>query len=227
MKLLFTSTLLSALLLPSFIVSETNAIKDPEKWWDYSCRDKNIMEQFISWQGNENAISRILCRLHIINKKYKSVLDIPCGLCVDYKPLKRSCSDLEYLGIDISPLFISRVQEQGIPALVGKIQEIPCQDSSFDVVYSRYILEHLGSYQKAVQELVRVARKEVIIVFFSGPDGSLDDRLTTMELHGNLLNQNRYSKPKLELFLKSMPKVKSFSWQEVKNKDECILHILL
>lgn len=227
MKLLVRSLLLIILVANSFATQGQAAAKDPERWWDYSCRDKNIMDQFIGWQGGENAISRILSRLYIINKKYKSVLDIPCGLCVDYKALKRSCADLEYLGIDISPLFVAQVKDLGIPAMVGKIQEIPCADASYDVVYSRYILEHLESYQKAIQELVRVAKKEVIIVFFCAPDNNNEDRMVIMEVHGNPLYQNRYSKLKLEAFLKSIEKVKSFSWQEVKNKDECILHILV
>lgn len=220
-------SLILALFLNSSLFANQNTLKEHEKWWEHACRNKTNMEQFIKWQGSENAISRILVRFHINNMQYKSVLDIPCGLCVDYAPLKRSCPDICYFGMDISPLFINQVKEAGIPAMVGKIQNIASTDSTFDVVYSRYILEHLDSYEEAIKELVRVAKKEVIIVFFIVPDNESHDRIVAVEANGYPIYHNRYSRSKLEAFLKSLEKVKSFSWQEVKNKNECILHILL
>jgi len=202
-------------------------LKEYEKLWEYKSREKKNQDEFAGWWGNENAISRVLVRLHIIQKEYASILDAGCGFCMDYDALKRSCPEIKYLGLDISSTFVSKAQERGIPVELGRIQNIPCLDSSIDVVYARHILEHLDTYQDAIKEMVRVANKEVIIVFFMAPDKSANDKGGMVNVGGYTTYQNRYSRSKMEAFLKTLDKVKSFSWQEVKNKDECILHILV
>lgn len=202
-------------------------LREYEKIWEYKTRDKKSLDEFAGWWGNENAVSRILARLHLCQKDYKSVLDVGCGFCVDYEPLKKSCPHLDYQGLDISSVFVKNAFERGIAAHLGRVQEIPFADSSFEVVYARHILEHLDSYQMAIKEMVRVAGKEVIIIFFSKPFDAAGDRLSFVDVGGYTVYQNRYSKSKLELFLKTIEKIKSFSWQEVKNKDESILHIIV
>jgi ubiquinone/menaquinone biosynthesis C-methylase UbiE len=219
--------LISLLVLPLSLLGDLSPLKEYEKMWEFRSKDKKNVEEFAAWWGTESAISRILARIHIVHKEYKSVLDIPCGLCTDYDALKRSCPDMHYVGIDISNAFVDKAKEKGIPALLGRIQESPCSDSAFDVVYSRHILEHLENYQDAIKEMVRVAKKEVLIVFFIAPDKSATDRSNVISVGGYFTYQNRYSKAKIEAFLGSLEKVKSFSWQEVKNKEECILHIMV
>lgn len=202
-------------------------LQEHEKWWDVKCKERNYLAQFNSWVGNENALSRVLTRLYITYKGYKTILDIPCGLCVDYDAFKRTNPDIYYLGVDCSSTFIDAVTARGIPAMRGKVQDIPCQDSSFDVILARHILEHLDSYQTAIQEMVRVAKKEVLIIFFIKPIDGTQDKTVTADVNGYPIYHNRYSKSKLETFLKSLDKVKNFTWQEVKNQQESILHILV
>lgn len=214
-----------SMIIPTVISAVNPSLKEYEKWWEFKCREKKSLEDFNFWQGGENAISRILARLHIMNKGYQSVLDIPCGLAVDYEPLKKSRSTLDYLAIDISANFIAKVTEKGIPAMTGRIQDIPCDDNAFEVVYSRFILEHLDSYKDALEEMVRVASKEVLVVFFIKPTSALNDKMVVSTTDGYPIYHNQYSKSKMEAFLRTLPKVKEFSWQEVKSKDECILHI--
>jgi len=198
-----------------------------EKWWENTCRDKKIMEEVVGWWGNENAISRILARLHIVHAGYQSILDVGCGMCVDYVPFKRNIPNLIYQGIDIAPVFIERAHELDIPAQDGRVQKMPFANSSFDVVYARHLLEHLDTYKDAIKEMVRVAAKEVLIVFFSVPADNVIDKISMMNVNGHALFQNRYSKAKLEAFLKTLDKVKSFTWQVVKNRDEAILHLMV
>lgn len=218
--------LLKSLLICSIALGN-GILKDYEKWWEIKCRDKKGLDEVAGWWGNENAVSRVLVRLHIMNKGYKSILDIPCGLAVDYDAFKRSCPEMHYVGIDMLPMFVDRLTQRGVQAMVGKIQDIPCPDSSFEVVYARHILEHLDTYKDAFKEMVRVAQREVIVVFFIKPNGTGIDRVIPIEVDGLPVNHNRYSKAKIEAFLKTIDKIKSFSWQEVKNKDEAILHIIV
>ncbi len=202
-------------------------LKEHEKWWQEKCQDKKVLQEFNSWVGNENAISRVLARLHMLHKEYKSVLDVGCGLCIDYDALKRSCPQLYYMGIDVASNFINTATARGVPAILGNIDDIPFPDASFDCVYARHILEHLDGYQKALTEMIRVARKEVMVVFFIKPTASEEDRAVQAMVNSLPIYHNRYSKARLEDRLKSMSRVKSWSWQEVKNKEETILHILI
>lgn len=221
-------TIITALLMVNAILL-VNAVelREYEKIWEYKTRDKKSIDEFAGWWGNETAISRILVRLHVSQKHYTSLLDVGCGFCVDYEPFKKSCPNLDYQGLDISSVFVKNAFERGIAVHWGRVQEIPFADSSFEVVIARHLLEHLDSYQMAIKEMVRVASKEVIITFFSKPFEGVSDRLSFVDVGGYTVYQNRYSRSKLEQFLKTIEKIKSYTWQEVKNKDESILHILV
>lgn len=111
------------------------------------------------------------------------------------------------------------------PVVLGRIQNIPANDSSFDVTYSRHILEHLDSCEQALTELVRVAKKEVIIVFFINPIEGESDEIVTGWADGYPIYHNRYSKTKIEKFLNLLPKVKKIFWEDVPGTNESLLHI--
>ena len=147
-----------------------------EKLWVHGTSAKENQDEFAGWWGDSNGISRILVRLHIIQKGYKSVVDVGCGFCMDYDSLKRSIADIQYLALDISPTFMEKAIERGIPAELARVQNMPCADSSSEAVIARHLLEHLDSYHDAIKEMVRVASKEVIIVFFMAPDMGVNDK---------------------------------------------------
>lgn len=222
------------LILISFIsIQASLELADHEKWWENTCgtastQDSKLsLQQFGSWLGDQNSPSRILVQQHIAAKNYKSVLDVPCGVCIDYPLFKKNCPNIYYLGVDLTPAFVDNAIKLGIPAQLGKIQELPCLDSSFEVTYARHILEHLDSYEDAIKELVRVAKKEVIIVFFIPPHGNESNRIFIKELNGYPIYHNRYSKSQIESFLKSLKKVKNFHWEDISSSSESILHIII
>ncbi len=225
MNLFNKISLISMLAIPFFASANQIELREYEKLWEYKGREKKHLDEFASWWGNENAISRILARLHIIQKEYKSVLDVGCGFCTDHDALKKSCKDLQYFAIDLAPLFVQKAIDRGISAQIARAQQMPFEDSSFDVIYARHLLEHMDGYQSALQEMIRVAKNEVMVVFFIKPQSAAVDKMGFIDVNGYPIYQNRYSKSKIEAFLKGIEKVKSFAWQEVKNKDECILHI--
>jgi ubiquinone/menaquinone biosynthesis C-methylase UbiE len=213
--------------LPLAVLAEITPLKEYEKMWEQRSKDKRSQEEFAGWWGNENAISRILLRLNIMQKGYKSLLDVGCGFCKDFEPLKKSCPQTHYCALDISSTFVSLALERGIDAVQARAEQMPYDDSAIELVFCRHLLEHLNSYQDAIKEMVRVASKEVIIVFFINPDKNTTDKMGMINVGGFTTYQNRYCKSKIEGFLKTLDKVKSFSWQDVKNKDESILHIVL
>lgn len=219
--------IVSMSLVVSYVSSHTIDLKKHEQWWQQKCVEVEKHNTFNGWVGSQDADTRFYIRENIIRNGYQSVLDIPCGLCVDYPLLKKACPKINYLGIDITPLFVQENTAKGNPCRWGRIQEIPCEDSSFDVVYSRHILEHLDSYEVAIKELVRVAKKEVMIVFFIAPHEGTPDLEIIADVDGYPIYHNRYNKSKIDTYLRTLPKIKYYFWQNVGRAGECVLHIFV
>lgn len=220
--------LMCLLLAVSFVETGCASIElhDYEKWWEYNCGRQDKFNLFAGWIGDETEPSRVLVRQYILNKGYKKILDVPCGLCVDFKGF--NAAGLDYLGVDITPLFVKRATDLGISVLLGRIQDIPCAESSVDVTVSRHILEHLPSYEDAITQLIRVAKNEVVIIFFRKPSTiETDSKIIVDYVDGFPIYHNIYSKSKLEKFLTSNQKVKNFNWKDVNGTAECVLSIVL
>lgn len=210
-------------LCSSSIIQCNIKLKPHERWWDANA--ETMMSQFEQWFGNCSSYSRILAREHIKNQQYKTVLDIPCSLGTDFFGFQQDGTAVAYLGIDISPKFVELAQAKHIPVLQGDIKDIPCGDSSFEVCYARHILEHMPSYQEALDELIRVARSEVLVVFFIRPH-EYPDTFSVVLDRNSLLYHNCYNSIQLCEYVLTNPKVASLEWEDVDGK-EIMLHIYL
>lgn len=124
------------------------------------------------------AFSKMLCNvprnyyLDIVERyETRSFLDLGCGLGDTYNLFKRNGVDLRYVGIDITPNFIDACRKKHPDAgfMVGRIQEIPFPDGSFELVSSRCVLEHLPDPVPAIMEMARASSKAVVIVWFRWP----------------------------------------------------------
>ncbi len=201
------------------------AMKPHEQWWENSLGSQVSMTTFSQWLGDINAPSRIAFRKHLKTKEYTSILDIPCGLCIDFYGIKHDNLVIDYYGIDITKKLVERAHAQEINVQQGSIEKIPMQDASIDVAYARHILEHLDYYEKAVDELVRVAKREAIIVFFITPTDE-PDIINLSTCDGSLLYHNHYNKQNLIEYVRSLDAVQDIQWEEV-SENESILHIYL
>ena len=195
-----------------------------EQWWDNSLENTVSMQTFASWLGDMDAASRCAMRQHVAKQNYETILDIPCGLCIDFFGLEKEKIKIKYFGIDTSHKLVSRAQGLGLNITHGSIEEIPHPSSQFDISYGRHILEHLPYYETAINELIRVAKKEVLVVFFIRP--TFGDKINYGYSDGHLIYHNQYDRQKLQKFVTSNKKVRSISWEPV-NQQEEILHIYL
>ena len=88
----------------------------------------------------------------------------------------------------------------------------------------------MAYYEKAFDEVIRVAKKEVVAIFFIMPENEPDDIVCTSE-KSSLLYNNRYDKRGIEEYIKKNDRVESFYWEILKKTtpygDEGILHIYL
>jgi ubiquinone/menaquinone biosynthesis C-methylase UbiE len=200
--------------------------KPYEIWWQEKLADPKMMRLFQSWLGNLNAPSRIVARNYIMDRQYKSILDVGCGLCTELEGYRKSGYSIEYIGIDITERLVENSKKSGINCMIGSAENIPLPDRVVDVVYARHLLEHLNYYEKALLEMIRCARREVIVVFFIKPQEK-DDTINYGQHYGYYLYHNCYDKRKLENFVSKISRVKAIEWQNVNLTTEKILHIVL
>lgn len=95
------------------------------------------------------------------------VLDVGCGKAFLLYELTRAVPGLEICGIDISKYGVANAKEEVRPHLtVGKAQDLPYEDDSFDLVISLNALHNLYLFDlyKALQEINRVGKENRYIV---------------------------------------------------------------
>lgn len=85
------------------------------------------------------------------NKKFKSLLDVGGGFDASYKDALLNLAS-EYINMEI---------EKGKNVdVVGSIYEIPFKDSTFDIITSFMVMEHLNEPLKGLKECHRVIKKD-------------------------------------------------------------------
>lgn len=137
-------------------------------WWNKNIETR--MHDFKSWIGDFNQPSKTYCRNYIASKQYKSIIDAGCGLASDYFGFKGDQYNINYLGLDSCTYLINLNRTHSIPVIETELEtDLPLSDSSYDCVYCREVLEHLPYYEKTLSEFIRIASKEVIVVFFIKP----------------------------------------------------------
>lgn len=137
-------------------------------------------EDYRYWKDLKNTwtFSKGLCRvprdyyLDIV-KRYgtRSFLDLACGFGETYNLFNRNGVDLHYVGIDVTSNFIAicRKRYPDGEFMVGRIQEVPHPDASFELVSSKCVLEHLPNPVPAIREMARTSARVVVIVWFKWP----------------------------------------------------------
>lgn len=186
-----------------------------QTWWDNNLSNSQKFGEYIGWLGNESADSRVFIRENIKDLEIKSFADFGCGPCVEYTALSNEGYEFDYLGID-SCVHLKEINEsKGIPFLNSPVEKTGLKDSSYELSYSRHVLEHLPTFKDALSEMIRVASKYVVHIFFVKPGNEDKENYWKEE---NLFHNN-YSISSIESFLNKNKKVKSFEWIDI-NKDE-------
>jgi SAM-dependent methyltransferase len=109
-----------------------------------------------------NNIEKIEITFSYIKDDVKSALDAACGNGIFTNMLVEKFPQLKVAAFDRSETALSFVKAE---KFLAEIDQIPLGDKQFDLVIAHDVIEHLpqGTYEKALCELVRVARKYLII----------------------------------------------------------------
>lgn len=137
-------------------------------WWNKNVETR--INDFKSWTGDFNQPSKIYCRNYIVSKQYKNIIDCGCGLATDYFGFKNDGHEINYTGLDSCKYLIDLNRSNGMAMIEAELNaDLPLSDNSYECVYCREVLEHLPYYEKTIKEFVRIASKEIMIVFFIKP----------------------------------------------------------
>ena len=135
-----------------------------------------------------------------------------------YNTLKNLNIPINYTGVDTCSYLIDLNRQNGIKMIDSDIRQIPVSDNSYDIVFSRHTFEHQPNFDIILNELIRIASKEMCHIFFIKPSSKqvIDYNQKTNLYH------NIYSKSLIEYQLQQNKKVKNWSWIDI-NEKECFL----
>lgn len=138
--------------------------EEEDRWWEkfwQRVAKKDFMRRF-PWHFTHPARQIVY---EATKRLGDTVLDVGCGTGIDYAAF--ISRGIEYVGVDITPKFVSRFKEHHPEADVRlhSSLSLPFPDESFDVVYSGGMIQHmrLDEYPEAVRAMWRICRRGVIL----------------------------------------------------------------
>jgi len=118
-----------------------------------SQRFSRAVNTYEEWAKPQRESARLLVSFL---KPYGFVLDLGCGTGFVSEELEGATP----LGLDLSPEMVKAYKAKFGKGVVGRAEELPFKDKSFDFVLSNFSL-HWGDWEKAVREALRVAKRAV------------------------------------------------------------------
>lgn len=189
-----------------------------QTWWDSQLESK--LDLFKSWIGTSDALSKKHVRKYIIEKGYKSLVDIGCGTATEYFAYQKEYPELKYLGVDSSVYLNNYNIKKGVPMLKCEAHDIPLDDNSVDVTFSRHVLEHQPHFSPILDEMIRIGRQAAIHVFFIRPWNR--ETLVSFDPKQGLYH-NRYNREEINLYLNSIVKVHTYKWEDISEEESILI----
>lgn len=193
-----------------------------QTWWDDNLNSK--MDTFLNWIGSSDAESKVYFRNFLKTNKitFDKCLDVGCGPATEFFDFKNDNINIEYTGVD-SSLVLNEINiKKSIPMIQAEGHSIPVDNNSYDLVFSRHVLEHQLAFEPILEEMIRVSSNLATHIFFIKPT-DLPQEFVGIELQQENLYHNRYNIKDIENFLMSNKKVKSFEWREINELENILL----
>lgn len=186
-----------------------------QTWWDNNLKTR--FSEYLSWLGDTDADSRKFIKQYIKDANIHSLVDFGCGPALEYYNLKNDNYDVDYLGVD-SCLHIKELHEKNkVPFLYSNVEESGLEDNMYELCYTRHVLEHLPTYTKMLDEMIRISNKYMVIIFFIKPS---DFEKINFSSTDNLYH-NTYKRNDIEKFIEN--KVSTYKWIDINDKEVALV----
>ena len=203
------------------ILPGSDLSKKVASWWDIQaeCDTESLRKEC----GDENSETITYVCNYIKHKGYNSLVDLGCGFAQMAYALKKNSINIEYTGVDNSSYFNKLNRSNTIHIINNDVRNLTdINDSEYDYALMRHVIEYQPHYMDTLNELVRVAKREIGIVFFIKPG---TDTVINYDSNSGLF-KNIYSKTDIEFILRNNPKVRSWIWIN-NNARERTLHVYM
>lgn len=100
-----------------------------------------------------------------------SFLDVGFGSLADYDILLEHGKKVDYHGLDYAQAMVDyarNLHPEVSVSLADLSTGLPEADNSWDVVNCRHVVDHCEYYEEPIKELIRVAKKRVILTLWRG-----------------------------------------------------------
>jgi len=180
-------------------------------WWEknMSCDKKyTIASQWWDTSSRQFLVENIT--------KTKNVLDIGCGNGKFGLMLMEK--DIIYKGIDNCSHLVEKCINKNLDVIKCNAECIPEKDNSYEIVTCRHVLEHQETFKKILDEAIRIASKEVWIIFFIKP--GKEEKIVYDKKED--LYHNRYSIRDIKDYLYNNKKVSNYIFSYPFKKEACL-----
>jgi ubiquinone/menaquinone biosynthesis C-methylase UbiE len=127
-------------------------------------------DEYAAFYNNLNTISRnretdlnpacVKFILSQLDENDQTLVDIGCGKGYMLDQIAKRHPHLELTGFDIK----APDGNEPFNYVVGNVEALPFEDAAFDVVICNHTLEHLLQLDQCISELIRIAKRKLIIV---------------------------------------------------------------
>jgi ubiquinone/menaquinone biosynthesis C-methylase UbiE len=198
----------------------TNTYK--QTWWDNNLNNEYMFNVFLGWVGDSSAKSKVFFREFLKQHNFESIIDIGCGPATEFFGFKNDNINIEYTGVDSSAILVDKNLKQGIPMIKAEAHSIPVEDSSYEIAFSRHVLEHQPAFGPVLDEMIRIGKKLAAHTWFKKPS---NEEVISYD-PAQQLYHNTYNKEDINKYILSNQKVKNFEWIEI-DETECLLLVWL
>ena len=147
-------------------------LREHETWWETTADPNGT---FKVWLTESDPWSRSEVVRIARDVGARSVLEAGPGLFVDYTTHWAFEREIAYEAVELTLKLAAAGRAMGAVVKDGSIVALPNPDNSVDMAYCRHVLEHLAPEEvgTALAELVRVAEKAAVVVFFQMADAGV------------------------------------------------------
>lgn len=178
-----------------------NILTDQDRWFNTP-----VKETWCRLGGNGPINVSQLMPLVKFTRDGESFLDIGCGSGTTIDAIDAIKRDVKYKGVDFIESTIEWLKKQ-YPSREFEVQDarqLKEADRSWDIVWSRHVIDHLESFEKAIDEQCRVANKRVICVLWYSFTNADEHSIKPIFDNGKTYADeylNQFSKKKVKAYL--------------------------
>ena len=176
---------------------------ETSNWWENNLNAESGWAELEGWLETSEIKSREYIFDFIEKNNIKDVLEIGPGVFIDHRLFFSRNTDISYKCADITTQIVDRGKNMGIESYHCDIQKTELDDSNFELVYCRHVFEHLPEFNKALEEMLRIAKKYVIVVFWMLNDDTEEENIISYDERLGLYH-NKYSKKKIYSYLDAL-----------------------